>query len=141
MTKAKIFTTLATVFIISVSKPVLAGGDVSSPLATWDTSGSTTFLASSTLPGTLTVTDTCVWLEFSDTTDKLLLVWPEPTSWNAETGEITAVDYQGDTTVLKAGDVMTAGGAAATSNAPYVIAPDPACEAKMVWLVNEVVLE
>lgn len=118
-----------------------SGDDTSSPLATWDPSGSTTFTTATVGTGTLNITDTCVWLEVEGTNERILLVWPEPTSWNAETSEITFVNQQGESINLKNGDTLTPGGAESTWNRPFVVPPNPACEADVLFILNDVTLD
>ena len=134
------FIKVFTLIIMSAFKVAFAGGDDASPLATWDLSKNTSFLAAATGAGTLKITDTCVWLEVEGATEATLLVWPEPTSLNAETGEITFVNYKGDTMILKDGDIITAGGASPTGNSTFVKAPNPACNANInnLFMVNDV---
>ena len=112
------------VLVLGTALASLASGDDVSLLATWDLSGDTTFLAAATGPGTLQITNTCVWLDTNSEDGRAtLLVWPEPTSWNAEKGEITFVNYQGDVTILRDGDVTTVGGASSTRDSTFVRAP------------------
>ncbi len=79
-----------------------------SPLATWDPSKSGIFFLASSGEGTLEITPGCVRL--IQETQTTLLVWPEPTSWNASSQVIDFVDVMGNRLELRDGDRIEAGG-------------------------------
>ena len=79
-----------------------------SPLATWDPSKSEIFFLASSGEGTLEITSGCVRL--IQETQTTLLVWPEPTSWNASSQVIDFVDVMGNRLQLRDGDRIEAGG-------------------------------
>ena len=79
-----------------------------SPLATWKPSKSGIFFQASSGEGTLEITPGCVRL--IQETQTTLLVWPEPTSWNASSQVIDFVDVMGNRLELRDGDRIEAGG-------------------------------
>lgn len=107
-------------------------------LATWDPRGVELFFDASAGTGTLRITDNCVYLILSNQRTTLL-VWPEPTSWNAATQSIGFVDVRGEKLVLRDGDRITPGGhTLGQEDFPFVIPPNPACQADSVFVVNAV---
>ena len=83
-----------------------------SPLATWDPSKAGIFLQASSGEGALEITPGCVRLvsETGAGLEYILLVWPEPTSWNASSQVIDFVDVMGNRLELRDGDRISAGG-------------------------------
>ena len=79
-----------------------------SPLATWKPNKSGIFFQASSGEGTLEITSGCVRL--IQETQTTLLVWPEPTSWNASSQMIDFVDVMGNRLELRDGDRIEAGG-------------------------------
>lgn len=109
-----------------------------SPLATWDPSGSTGFLAARVGDGSLTISESCVLL-VHDNQIATLLVWPEPTSWNTATQAIEYVSpINGERIELREGDRIFGGGSGARENMFYVNSPDPSCEADDIFILNDV---
>jgi hypothetical protein len=108
-----------------------------SPLATWDPSGSG-FAGTRTGPGTLDISAGCVRLilENGETT---LLVWPEPTSWNASSQAIEFVDVRGERAELRDGDQIIPGGGTVMRDPQFVSPPDPSCKADETFIVNSLV--
>ena len=114
-----------------------------SPLATWQPSPSEIFPDASAGTGTLSITDNCVYLML-DNQESTLLVWVEPTSWDEATQTIEFVDFQGEQIELHDGDRVRPGGMSIKSpdileNAPFVLPPDPVCQADDIFAVNSVV--
>lgn len=114
-----------------------------SPLATWQPSPSEIFPNASAGTGIISITDNCVYLMLDNQT-RTLLVWIEPTSWDEATQTIEFVDFQGEQIALRDGDRVRPGGMSIKSpdileNAPFVLPPDPACQADDIFAVNSVV--
>lgn len=111
-----------------------------SPLTTYDPNDFDIFHDVATNPGTLEITADCARL-MTDNQRSTLLVWPEPTAWNAERQVIEFVSPFGERMELRTGDRLTAGGYVAVvftkddSGEPdigapeYVLPPSPDCEA------------
>lgn len=110
-----------------------------SPLATWDSTGSGTFLDAIIGQGVLDVTKGCVRLRLSNC-KTVLLVWPEPTSWNATAQAIEFVGPLGERAELRDGDRITPGGATPIRAPQYVLRPNPECEADETFIVNSIQL-
>ncbi|NOK58266.1 MAG: hypothetical protein GFH27_549279n72 [Chloroflexi bacterium AL-W] len=106
-----------------------------SPLTTWDPSQSDTFTDASVGTGTLNIDDGCVRLILENQTS-ILLVWPEPTSWDEATQTIEFVDFQGEQIALRDGEQITPGGSTITGDFPFVSPPDPSCQADEMFVVN-----
>ena len=109
-----------------------------SPLATWDASKADTFLQSSSGEGTLVISSSCVRLITRSGQRSILLVWPEPTSWNASTHSIEFVSPFGDRLELQDGDRIEAGGATPVGEPNFVSAPDTSCEADEMFVLNSI---
>ena len=107
-----------------------------SPLATWDPSNSDVFNQATIGKGTLDVSEGCVRLALEN--QKLvLLVWPEPTSWNATSQAIEFVGVRGERLELRDGDQIIPGGATATAVEPqFVSPPGPSCEAEETFVLH-----
>ena len=114
-----------------------------SPLATWDPSDSEIFFLASSGEGTLEITPGCVRLIQEH--EAILLVWPEPTSWNASSQLIEFVGVFGERLELRDGYKIRAGGVGIPlsefteedtstkeylGEPSYVLPPDPTCKAK-----------
>ena len=116
-----------------------------SPLATWDPSESGIFFTSGR-NGTLDITSGCVRLTRKDEAgiESTLLVWPEPTSWNASSQLIEFVGVFGEHLELRDGYTITVAGVGLPlaefdeedistrdylSEPSYVLPPDPSCKA------------
>lgn len=106
----------------------------SSIIATWDPSTSDTFNDATVGNGTLEFSINCVRL-ILENQKTILLVWPEPTSWNAESEVIEYVSVQGERMELRDGDQVIPGGSTAFGSPQYVLPPDPACEAEEIFIV------
>ena len=121
--------------------PLLTPSREQSPLATWDPSASDTLPDSTVGEGTLDISSNCVLLLLPNQ-KRVLLVWPEPTSWNATSQTIQFVDpHQGHERVeLRAGDRIRPGGVSAMGSPSYVIPPDPSCQADETFIVNSVTM-
>lgn len=111
-----------------------------SPLATWDTSTSDVFPMSASGEGTLEISEGCVLLVHDNKQNATLLVWPEPTSWNSESQAIEFVSVEGEHLELREGDRLIAGGAATSGSTPYVMPPDPSCDADEIFVLHGIKL-
>jgi hypothetical protein len=109
----------------------------SSPLATWNPSSSTGFLASTPGTGTLTIEEDCVRL-LRDEGEPVLLVWPEPTSWDASRQVIKLVDFQGNEAELRHNDRITPEGSSPIGTIPFVVEPAESCQAGALFIVNSI---
>ena len=108
-----------------------------SPLATWDPSNSDVFNQATIGKGTLEVSEGCVRLALEN--QKLvLLVWPEPTSWNATSQAIEFAGPLGERLELRNGDRIMPGGATATREPQFVSPPDPSCKAEEVFVLHSI---
>ncbi len=117
------------------------------PLATWDPSTSDAFDQTSAGKGILSISDTCVLLTLENQKE-ILLVWPEPTSWNASTQAIEFVDVRGEHLQLRDGDYIIPGGVTVVGGGnpgepelgepQYVSSPNDSCEADEIFVVNSV---
>lgn len=108
-----------------------------SPLATWDPTGSG-FAGTRTGPGTLDISTGYVRL-ILENGETGLLVWPEPTSWNASSQTIEFVGVRGERAELQDGDEIIPGGHTAMREPQYVSRPDPSCQADETFIVNSLV--
>ena len=124
------------IMLALVSNSSLANDCDTSLLTTWDASNDTAFPMAAQ-EGTLNITDACVTIDYEDSS--VLPAWPEPTSWNPDTKEITFVSpIDGSETVLKHGDDVILGGAGAQPgfNELYVVTPNTTCNDETVFVVN-----
>ncbi|MEM8534711.1 MAG: hypothetical protein AAGF95_27965 [Chloroflexota bacterium] len=112
----------------------------SSPLVTWDASGTEIILQASAGTGILRITDNCVFLERSNQRTTLL-IWPEPTSWNEETQSITFVDLSGEQLELRDGDRITPGGYSLREGFSFVVPPHPDCHTDFRFVVTAMTKE
>ena len=124
-----------------------------SPLATWGPSDSDIFHDASAGRGTLDISADCVRLVL-DKKKTILLVWPEPTSWNASSQTIEFVDVWGERAELRDGDRIIPGGATPRAYGDQVIPggatpfaepqfvspPDPSCKADEMFMVSSLTL-
>ncbi|MCH8950109.1 MAG: hypothetical protein IIB87_07015 [Chloroflexi bacterium] len=119
-----------------------------SPLATWNPSNDDIFNDATTGEGTLDISAACVRLIQNQKT--ILLVWPEPTSWNASSQVIEFVGPLGERAELRDGDQIMPGGVTVIGGGnigepdigapPFVSPPDPSCKAEETFIVNSLVL-
>ena len=119
-----------------------------SPLATWDPSKSEIFFLASSGEGTLEITPGCVRLIHETT--MTLLVWPEPTSWDASSQMIDFVDVMGNRLELRDGDRIEAGGSgypieiiteedkSTGKFTSFVSPPAPSCSASRSFVLNSI---
>ena len=111
-----------------------------SPLATWtwdrNSEVAQVFLQARTA-GTLEISSGCVRL-IDENKESVLLVWPEPTSWNVSKQAIDFVSVMGELGEFRDGDRIVLGGADRhpTVSPNFVSAPDPSCEADMMFVLN-----
>ena len=108
-----------------------------SPLATWNASQAGTFLQSSSGEGTLDISSRCVRLITRAGRRPILLVWPEPPTWNAPTQSIQFVSPFGDRLELRNGAQIAAGGATA-DDPVFVNPPDSSCEANEMFVLHSI---
>ena len=118
-----------------------------SPLATWDPSNADVFNNPTTGEGTLDISAGCVRL-ILDNQKTVLLVWPEPTSWNASSQVIEFVGPLGEVAELRDGDRIMPGGVTVIGGGnigepdigapPFVSPPDPSCKAEETVIVNSI---
>ena len=87
--------------------------------------------------GTLEISSGCVRL-IDENKESVLLVWPEPTSWNVSKQAIDFVSVMGELGEFRDGDRIVLGGADRhpTVSPNFVSAPDPSCEADMMFVLN-----
>ena len=111
-----------------------------SPLVTWDASRTEIVFQASAGTGILRITDSCVFLVRSDQRTTLL-IWPEPTSWNAATQSIMFVGLSGEQLELHDGDRITPGGYAIREGAALASPPNPNCRTDFRFVVNAVTKE
>lgn len=108
-----------------------------SPLATWDPGTVEGFADATVGNGTLMISPNCV--QFILENEKtVLLVWPEPTAWNAAAQLIEFVGVQGERVELRDGYQVMPGGATVVGEPQFVTPPDPSCEADEVFIVNSI---
>lgn len=112
-----------------------------SPLATWDPSGVELFHDATVGSGTLRITDDCVLLQL-DNAKQVLLVWPEPTSWNPSTQTIEFVSPRAEQErmELRDGDQLRPGGSAVVGDVAYISSSTRECdeEAEETFRVNRI---
>ena len=116
------------------------GGEVridESPLATWAPSKGDVFPQARAGDGTLDVSAGCVRL-ILENQKSILLVWPEPTSWNTSSQVIDFVGPLGDRLELRNGDQIIPGGATATREPQYISQPDPSCIAEEIFVLHSI---
>ena len=116
------------------------GGEVridESPLATWDPSKADMFRQATAGKGTLDVSASCVQL-ILENEKSVLLVWPEPTSWNASAQVIDFVGPLGERLELRNGDQIMPGGATATREPQFISPPDPSCNADEIFVLHSI---
>ena len=97
-----------------------------SPLATWDASHSDGVDLATVGRGTLDISAGCVRL-ILDNQKTILLVWPEPTSWDAASQTIEYVGVLGERMQLRDGDRIMPGGSGPFRGPQYVSPPSPSC--------------
>ena len=107
-----------------------------SPLATWDPGNAEVFNQART-EGILEISPSCVRL-ILDNQESVLLVWPEPTSWNASYQAIEFVSVLGERLELRDGDRIVPGGATPIVEPSFVSAPDSSCEADEMFVLNSI---
>ena len=141
---------LACAFIVAVLGAACAEENKieESPLSTWDPSESEFFFQSASGEGTLEIASGCVRL--IQEAESTLLVWPEPTSWNASSQLIEFVDVRGERMELRDGDKIVAGGSgyplvelteedkATGKFTSFVVPPDPSCKADELFVLNSI---
>ena len=148
------FLLLACAFIVAVLGAACAEENriEKSPLAAWDPSESEFFFQAASGEGTLDITHGCVRLilETNAGQKSILLVWPEPTSWNASSQLIDFIDVRGDRLKLRDGDKIVAGGSgyplvelteedkATGKYTSFVVPPDPSCKADELFVLNSI---
>lgn len=110
-----------------------------SPLATWDPGSVDTFTDATVGNGTLNISPGCVLLVL-DNQKTILLVWPEPTSWNESSQAIEFVGVRGEQMTLHNGDKIIPGGMTPIEQPQYVSSPDPSCQADETFIVNSLSL-
>lgn len=146
MGRVKLFLLACAVIVMMLGAASACANKIEkSPLATWDPSKSDVFPHASSGEGTLEITSGCVLLIHASQTSTIL-VWPEPTSWNASSQVIDFVDVHGERLELRDGDKISAGGAGYSLvespkyRGEYVLPPDPSCEAKTdeVFVLNSI---
>ena len=108
-----------------------------SPLATWDPSKADMFRQALAGKGTLDVSAGCVRL-ILENEKSILLVWPEPTSWNASAQVIDFVGPLGERLELRNGDQIMPGGATATREPQFISPPDPSCNADEMFVLHSI---
>ena len=116
--------TLMVVLLGAACKP--EGRIDKSPLATWDASRSDGVDLATVGRGTLDISAGCVRL-ILDNQKTILLVWPEPTSWDAASQTIEYVGVLGERMQLRDGDRIMPGGSGPFRGAQYVSPPSPSC--------------
>ena len=117
-----------------------------SPLATWGPSKNGVFLMASSGEGTLDIAPGCVQLITEADQKSILLVWPDPTSWNASSQLIDFVDVWGERLELRDGDKIEAGGVGYPpvespeyiGEPSFVLPPDPSCKADELFVLNSI---
>ncbi len=109
-----------------------------SPLATWDPSQSEAFNDATVGTGTIEISASCVQF-ILENQKTILLVWPEPTSWDPSSQVIEFVGVGGERMELRNGDQITPGGSPAIGQPQYVSPPDPSCEADEIFIVSSLV--
>ena len=120
-----------------------------SPLATWGPSKGQVFNDAIVGRGTLEISAGCVRL-VQDNQKTILLVWPEPTSWNASSQVIEFVSVHDQRVALRNGDQIMVGGVTVIGGGnigepdigapPFVSPPDPSCKAEETVIVNTISL-
>ena len=145
---------LLLVYALVVSVAIIGGACAKesrieeSPLATWDPSKSEVFFQAGSGDGSLVITSGCVRLilETNIGQKSILLVWPEPTSWNASSQLIDFVDVWGERLELRYGDKIMAGGMGFPpvespeyiGEPSFVLPPDPSCKADELFVLNSI---
>jgi hypothetical protein len=104
-------------------------------LATWGPNKGDVFNDVIFASGILDISAGCVLL-VPDNRKTLLLVWPEPTSWNASSQAIEFVSVHGRRTELRDGDQIIAGGWVPREEPQFVSPPDPSCKAEEIGIVT-----
>ena len=94
-----------------------------SPLATWQPSQMGLFPQTRT-EGTLDISTNCVRL-ILDSQELVLLIWPEPTSWDATDQTIAFVSPWNERLELQNGDRIELGGATPIRESNFVLFPPP----------------
>ena len=114
------------------------------PLVTWDPTppspgAAVAFPYATVGQGTLDISTECVVLLF-ETGYRVLLVWPEPTAWNAasQTIEFVSPRHGHARVAVRDGDQIIPGGVGTAGIPSWVATRAPACQADETFLVNQV---
>jgi hypothetical protein len=110
-----------------------------SPFVTGDPGGSSYTDEASAGIGTLDISDGCVRMVL-DNEESILLIWPEPTSWNATTQTIEYVGLGGERMQLGNGDRIRPGGSVSFRGPQYARPPSPACRGIESFTVGSLVV-
>lgn len=112
-----------------------------SPLATWDPNDRDAYPAAASGQGMLDISADCARLMLSNQ-KVILLVWPEPTSWNPSSQTIEFISVDGERIELRDGDQIIAGGLTATTpgGTRFVVPPQPSCEADELFIAHGIQL-
>lgn len=109
-------------------------GATRTPLATWDPGSADGVHDATVGSGTLSIVEDCTRLVL-DNGKTVLLVWPEPTAWDADAQTILFVDVFGERLELKDGDRVVPGGSSAARAPRFSTAPAPSCVADEIFIV------
>lgn len=132
---------LPSVLTVAIIQAACGTGTIDqSPLATWTWDRNSEVAQgfdTARTEGTLDISPGCVRLVLKNK-ESVLLVWPDPTSWNASKQTIDFVSAFGDRLELRDGDQVALGGADRhpTVSPNFVSAPDPSCEADGTFVLH-----
>ncbi len=126
---------------------VTSGSQNESPLSTWDPSNADVLSDASAGEGTLEITSDCARL-ILDNGKTILLVWPEPTSWNSTSQVIEFVGPRSERMELRDGARIRPGGFTAVGDPTdaepdigepnYVLPPPADCQMDEIFVLNSV---
>ena len=128
--------------IVSLFLAVACGEEAKineSPLVTWDPGRSSGADDATAGIGTLEVSAGCVRL-LLDGGKPILLIWPEPTSWNPTTQTIEYVGLTGQRMELRDGDRIRPGGSGPYRGAQYVSPPSPSCRGMETFTAQTIIM-
>lgn len=132
-----LFYLLISLVILSAIACAMPAPVTVSPLPTWDPSTAESFTDATVGDGTLEFSANCVTLAL-DNQKTILLIWPEPTTWDSTKKTVELVDVLGNRLELHEGDRIMPSGSTPAGEPKYVTPPRASCIADEQFIVNAI---